>query len=206
MVARPSGLLPGPAGGYGTMDCVSQTEQTGETEDRRGRSMNTTSRDMVISMLVVVGIVGLLLLIVPRPNQLPERTLDVPSAASAAQSQVGFVPSVPRALPGGWTARAADVQRGTDDIPTWHLTYTSPSGRYAGVQEARKATAAWEARQVTDGREAGTKTIGSTTWTVRSRTDRGVTSYVLHRGDRTTVVTGTALPAEIDAFAAAVSP
>lgn len=183
---------------------VSQTQV--EPEDRRRRSLNTTSRDMILSMLVIVGIVGLLLLLVPRPNAIPERTLDVASAARAAQPQLGFAPAVPTGLPGAWTARAADVQRGTDDIPTWHLTYTTPSGRYAGVQQARKATTDWEARQVTDGREQGDRKIGSTTWIIRSRTDRGVTSYVLRKGDLTTVVTGTATPAELDTFAAAVSP
>jgi uncharacterized protein DUF4245 len=186
------------------MGQVSQTQV--EPEDRQRRSLSTTSRDMILSMLVIVGIVGLLLLLVPRPNAIPERTLDVTAAARSASSQLGFAPAVPDGLPGAWTARAADVQRGTDGLPTWHLTYTTPSGRYAGVQQAKNATPAWEARQVTDGRDQGERTIGATTWTVRSRTDRGVTSYVLRAGGLTTVVTGTATTGEMDTFAAAVAP
>jgi hypothetical protein len=160
---------------------------------------------MVISMAVIVGIVVVLLLLVPRPNQIPERSLDVPAAASGARSELGFAPADP-SLPNGWTATVADVQHDTDDLPTWHLTYTTPSGHYAGVQQAKNATAAWESRQVTDGREQGTETIGSHSWIIRSRTDRGVTSLVLRGPVITTVVTGTATSAEIDEFAGAVAP
>jgi hypothetical protein len=180
---------------------VTQTE----SEVRRRRSLNTTSRDMLLSMAVIVGLVLVLLLIVPRPNKIPERTLDVASAASAAQSQLGFAPADP-VLPDGWVARAANVQRGTDDVPTWHLTYTTPSGHYAGVQQAGKPTAAWEARQVTDGPEAGTVTVGSHSWIVRSRLDRGITSWVLRQPAITTIVTGTAPTAELTQFAIAVAP
>jgi hypothetical protein len=178
---------------------VTQTE----SEVRRRRSLNTTSRDMLLSMAVIVGLVLVLLLIVPRPNKIPERTLDVASAASAAQSELGFAPANP-VLPDGWVARAADVQRGTDDVPTWHLTYTTPSGHYAGVQQAAKATPAWEARQVTDGPENGTVTVGGFNWVVRSRLDRGIVSWVLRRPPITTIVTGTATAAELTQFATAV--
>jgi Protein of unknown function (DUF4245) len=193
---------------------VSQTESPpsvpDKSDERRRRSLNTTSRDMVLSMAVIVGIVVLLLLLVPRPNQIPTRTLDVESAAQGARSQLGFPPAVPADLPAGWTPRAASVQLGTTDgLATWHLTYTTPSGRYAGVQQTENATAAWEARQVTDGRVQGTRRIGSRNWIVRSRVDRGVTSLVLRQPGRvpiTTIVTGTATASEIDQFARAVIP
>jgi hypothetical protein len=179
---------------------VTQTE----TEDRRRRSLNTNSRDMLLSMAVIVGLVVALLLLVPRPDQIPERTLDVTAAASAAQTRLGFAPANPR-LPEGWVARAASVQRDTDNLLTWHLTYTTPSGHYAGVQQTAKATPAWEARQVTDGREAGTRTIGGYTWIIRSRLDRGITNLVLRQPPITTIVTGTAPDPELTQFAIAVT-
>ena len=175
-----------------------------ETEVRRRRSLNTTSRDMILSMAVIVGLILVFLLLVPRPNKIPERTLDVPAAATAAVTELGFTPAVPT-LPEGWTARTADVQRGTDDLPTWHLTYTSPSGHYVGVQQAAKATAAWEGRQVTDGADQGNITVGGKTWVIRSRTDRGITSWVLRETPVTTVVTGTAPESELAFFATAVA-
>jgi hypothetical protein len=181
-----------------------------ESEARRSRSLNTTSRDMLLSMAVIVAIGVALLLLVPRPNQIPVRSLDVPAAAAASKAELGFAPADPK-LPDGWTARSADVQRATDDLPTWHLTYTTPSGHYAGVQQTAKATAAWEANQVTGGNPAqGTRTLGSQLWIIRSRLDRGITSLVLRQPDQsppiTTVVTGTATQAEIDQLALAVAP
>jgi hypothetical protein len=174
-----------------------------ESEVRRRRSLNTTSRDMLISMAVIVGLILIFLLLVPRPNKIPERTLDVPAAAQNATSELGFSPAVP-SLPAGWTARTADVQRGTDQLPTWHLTYTTPSGFYVGVQQAAKATADWENRQVTDGVARGTTSVGGKTWVVRSRTDRGITNWVLREPPITTVVSGTAPEPELALFATAV--
>lgn len=192
---------------------VTQTEtEAGETgEQRRRRSLNTTSRDMLLSLAVIVGLVGVLLLLVPTPSAIPVRSIDVGAAAAANRAQLGFAPADPT-LPAGWTARTADVLTGTDGLPTWHLTYTTPSGHYAGAQQAAKATADWEARQVTDGREAGTRTIGSHDWIIRSRPDRGITSLVLRQPgggttpEVTTVVTGTAPQAELDQFVLAVMP
>jgi Protein of unknown function (DUF4245) len=178
---------------------VTQTE----SEARRARSLRTSPRDMLISLAVIVGLILVFLLLVPRPNRIPERTIDVTAAAGAARSELGFAPADPQ-LPAGWTPRTADVRRGTDDRPTWHLTYTSPSGRYVGVQQAAKATPAWEARQVTDGAEQGTVAVGGRTWVVRSRLDRGITSWVLREPPVTTVVTGTATEPELSLFATAV--
>jgi uncharacterized protein DUF4245 len=174
-----------------------------ESDVRRRRSLSTTPRDMLLSMAVIVGLVVILLLLVPRPNQIPERSLDVPAAAAKAAGELGFAPADP-VLPEGWTARTADVQRGTDNLPTWHLTYTSPSGRYVGVQQATKTTTDWEDRQVTDGAEKGTAAVGGKTWVVRSRPDRGITSWVLREPPITTVVTGTATEPELSLFATAV--
>ncbi|HST86528.1 MAG TPA: DUF4245 family protein [Kineosporiaceae bacterium] len=174
-----------------------------EPEVPRRRSLNTTPRDMLLSMAVIVGLVLVFLLLIPRPNKIPERTLDVPAAAAAGTAALGFRPAVP-ALPAGWTARTADVQRGTDELPTWHLTYTSPSGHYVGVQQTAKATAAWEARQVTDGTDQGSIAVGGKTWVIRSRTDRKITSWVLRETPVTTVVTGTAPESELAFFASAV--
>lgn len=173
------------------------------SDDRRRRSARTGPRDMLLSLAVIVGLVALLLVLVPRPNKIPQRAVDVTAAVAGASAELGFTPADPD-LPAGWTARTADVQEATDGVPTWHLTYTSPSGRYVGVQQAANATPAWEARQVTDGREEGTVAVGGRTWVVRSRTDRGITSWVLREPPVTTIVTGTADEPELSLFATAV--
>jgi hypothetical protein len=173
----------------------------------RRNSLHLTTRDMVVSMIVIVAVVGVYLLLVPRPNSVPTRTIDVASAASGASAQLGFTPSYPKsALGDGWNATVASVQVDTDNLPTWHVDYVTPTGHYVGIQETRNATPDWESRQVTDGRVQGSVEIAGHSWLIRSRTDRGVTSYVLRRPPLTTVVTGTATPEEMAQFTAAVVP
>ena len=175
----------------------------------RRNSLFTTPRDMVWSMAVIVGIAVVILLLVPRPDALPVRSIDVASSATELRPELGFAPAVPRGLDDGWVARDAQVQRGTDGLPTWHVTYVTPSGEVAGIQQAARATPAWESRQVTDGREQGTRSVAGVDWVIRSRTDRGVTSLVRRPSGSdptTTVVTGSGSQAELDQLAASVVP
>jgi hypothetical protein len=176
------------------------------SEEHRRKSLSTRPKDMLISMTVIVGIVLVLLLIVPRPNKIPERDINVASAAQGARSTLGFTPVNPD-VPAGWTPRAAGLElKTTDDTDTWQVTYTTPTGTYVGIQQAQNPTRAWESRQVTDGREAGTESVGGIEWINRSRTDRGTISLVNRGTDGiTTIVTGTADQAQIDQFATAVA-
>lgn len=163
---------------------------------------------MVFSLAVIVGIAMVILLLVPRPDTIPTRSIDVASAAGELESELGFTPAVPQGLDDAWVARDARVQRGTDGLPTWHVTYVTPGGEVAGIQQAADATPAWESRQVTDGREQGTRTIAGVEWVIRSRTDRGVISLVRRPSGTdptTTVVTGSGTQAELDQLATAVA-
>jgi hypothetical protein len=162
------------------------------------RGTRKTAADMVRSMLVIIGFVAVIVLLVPRPNEVVQPDVDAAGAAAGARAGLTFVPAVPTGLPAGWVARTAKAQVGTDDVDMWLLQYRTPDGAYGAVRQAREATAAWEARQVTDGREDGTVRVGGADWVVRSRPDRGITSWVLRRGDLTTVVTGTASAAELE--------
>jgi Protein of unknown function (DUF4245) len=176
-------------------------------EPARARSGTRKSvADMVRSMALIIGFVAVIVLLVPRPNAVSQPDVDASAAASAARPGLSFVPAVPAGLPDGWAARTAKAQVGTDDVATWLLQYQTPSGAYGAVRQARNATPAWEARQVTDGRESGTVHVGQFDWVVRSREDRGITSWVLRRGTLTTIVTGTAPKAELETLAAALPP
>jgi hypothetical protein len=203
MPSTPAGPSVGPSVGAAPEVVGSAAARS---EEHRRKSLSTRPKDMLISMTVIVGIVLVLLLIVPRPNKIPERNINVASAAQGAQSTLGFTPANPQ-VPAGWTARAAGLElKTTDDSDTWQVTYTTPTGTYVGIQQAKNATKAWESRQVTDGQEAGTESVGGIEWINRSRTDRGMISLVNRGTDGiTTVVTGTADQAQMDQFATAVA-
>ena len=164
-----------------------------------------TAADMMRTMAVVVAAVVGLLLLVPRTTGITQPDVDPVAAASAAAARLGFTPAVPDRLPAGWNARSAEAFREPDGIETWHLTYLTPGDRYAGVQQAKDATAEWETLQVTSGPENGVHRVAGRDWVVRSRPDRGVTSWVLRSPGLTTVVTGTATQAELDVLAASLT-
>ena len=104
---------------------------------------------------------------------------------------------MPQGLPDGWRATSARLQRGTDGVTTWHVGFVTPAGGYAGYEQAGHPTTEWEDTQVTDGKDQGRIRVAGLDWVIRSRTDRGITSWVLRRPDRTTIVTGTADRAEL---------
>ena len=161
---------------------------------------------MVRSLVVILGIVVVVVLLVPRPNEVRQPEVDVGSAARGARSALGFEPSVPGGLPEGWSATSAGARRGTDGVTTWRMNYVTPAQRFAAVSQAAGPTRAWEDRQVTDGREQGRVQVAGRSWVVRSRTDRGITSWVLRGADVTTVVTGTARRDELSRLAESLRP
>ena len=50
---------------------------------------------MLLSLAVIVGLILVFLLLVPRPNRIPERAIDVSAAATAARAELGFSPADP---------------------------------------------------------------------------------------------------------------
>ena len=171
---------------------------------RRRAGLLKSAGDMTRSLAVIVAIIVGVLLLIPRTNQVVQPATDVASAAQGAAGRAGFALAVPQGLPGGWRSTSARLQRGTDGVLTWHVGYVTPQGRYAGFEQAGSPTANWESTQVTDGREQGSVSVAGSSWLVRSRTDRGVTSWVLRAPGRTTIVTGTAERAELAELAASL--
>jgi Protein of unknown function (DUF4245) len=171
---------------------------------RRRAALRRSAADITRSLAVIVAIIFGVLLLIPRTNQVVQPAVDVTAAARGAADRAGFALSVPQGLPDGWRSTSARLQRNTDAVLTWHVGYLTPRGRYAAFEQAGSPTPLWESKQVTDGKERGTVEVAGQSWVVRSRTDRGVTSWVLRAPGRTTIVTGTADPAELTALASSL--
>jgi hypothetical protein len=156
---------------------------------RRRRGEQKTVRDLVLSMLAVVGVVVVIVLAVPRPSSVPHRAVDVESAAKGAAAALGFVPAVPRGLPAGWTATSADVRNSGDGIKTWHIGYMTADGAYASVEQAATVSRRWEEILTSGGVPREAQVIDGTTWEQRYKDVRDVYALI-HRGERrTTMVT-----------------
>ena len=194
---RPSGA--GGAGGRGA--------PAGPPARRRGGG---TAADMVRSLLVIGVLVAVVVLAVPRPQGRIEQPVDVAAATEQARA-LDFDVREP-AVPEGWRPNVATFEPDpVEGLPTWSVGYLVPEESYAGVRVTRGATPAWVDGMTGRGRppEDGPaeREVAGATWQVLV-SDQGARrrSLVLVAGQQTTVVTGTAEDADLDALAEAVAP
>jgi hypothetical protein len=158
-------------------------------DERRRTGLQATARDMLLSMLAVLGIVLVIVLLVPRPNAQPIRAVDVASAAQNAAGRLSFAPAVPQGLPAGWVPTSADVRNSADGVETWHIGYLTPDGHYASIEQAANPTTQWEVIMDSGGTDRPPQVVDGTTWEQRFKDVRDVTALI-HRGQgRTTMVT-----------------
>lgn len=161
---------------------------------------------MIISLAVVLGIVGVLLLLVPRVNSVTQPPVDVGLGARAAAAKVDFTPSVPTGLPAGWRPTSVRTTRSTAEVITWHAGFQTPSQQYAAVEQGQDAPAEWVRAQVNRAREDGTQVVDGVSWRRFVREDKVQNSLVHTKGRVTTIVTGTAGFDELAVLAASLQP
>ena len=152
------------------------------------RSGRGTWADMLRTMLVVLAFVVLIVLLVPRPGQLPRPAVDVASAVSGVESEVGFSPIVPAGLPAGWTPNAAET-RSADGVKSFHIGYITDKGLYAGVDQAASITKQWLSANDAGGAAVGEVTIDGVRWQQLYREDQQYTSLLLQRPGQVILVT-----------------
>jgi hypothetical protein len=138
--------------------------------------------------LALVAAVFALVLLVPRPNSVPQETVDATAAARSAAARLGFTPAVPVGL-AGWTATVADLRHGTSGILTWHLGLLTPTGDYAGVEQATTSSSAWEMSLSGGATPLGFVTIDGRSWEYLDKAERNTTTLILREPGRATLVT-----------------
>ena len=169
-----------------------------------------TAADMVRSLLVIGVLVAVVVLAVPRPQGRIEQPVDVAAATEQAR-ELDLDVRVP-AVPEGWRPNVASFEPDpVEGLPTWSVGYLVPEDAYAGVRVTRGATPAWvdgmtgQGRPPQDG-ETEREVAGATWQVVVSDQGARRRSLVLVDDQQTTVVTGTAPDADLEALAAAVAP
>lgn len=118
---------------------------------------------MVRSMVVILALVLLVVFLVPRPSSVTQPPVDVTSAATAARSQLGFVPAA--VVPSGWTATSTRVVRDASGTLVWNVNYLTPQGRYAGLDQVAAWSQDWQDRVTGGAPDQGPVTVGGRTWT-----------------------------------------
>lgn len=171
-----------------------QAEQTdppagGSPAARRRKALKQSAVDMVATMAVITAIVVGIVLLVPRPNAVPIKAVDVASAARVAAPRMGFTPGVPQGLPAGWTATSADVRNSADGIRTWHIGYLTADGHYASVEQAVSPSRQWEIILDSGGTDREPQTVAGVRWDQRFKDVRDVTALIRRGPGHTTMVT-----------------
>ena len=170
--------------------------------ERQRKRLRQTVRDMVLSMLVVLGAV--LLLVAPWNWRTPDPVKEVDAAPVIAGAREAYDWPVlaPAGLPAGWRATSARIETAGDGQPVVVLGYVSPATEYVGLQQSPTAITDFVSTVTLKGVQADDVTIAGDTWTRYVNPDETRRSLVRTADGITYVVTGTGPWAEVEGFTA----
>lgn len=185
-----------------------------EAEDkRRKRLASYTVRNMVYSVLAVLVLVLAWWSITKNPGEDQRRPPDVGPSAVYAADQEEWPVWVPE--PGeGWKPIVVWYDP-IEEVPTWHVSYTSPEGEYVALHQAADVTDAWLAEVLKGASPTGEVTLegpdGEHVWQEwagkeKSNAERGYLLGPEATDGSTVVLHGTASQAEFESFLEEVSP
>ena len=181
---------------------------TTPTAPKSRYSMGST-KNLVLSLLAVLGMVAVLILLVPRVNSVSGPAVDVHATAVDVQQRTGWPIVEAVGLPDGWTQTSARYVRTTDGFMTWHAGYQLPDSTYVAVEQTMDPNRAWIEAQTNRAPKAGTVEAAGRTWTTFVR-DTKVQNSLLDdpqtAGDLTTLITGTATLEQMADFATYLQP
>ncbi|MFR9674378.1 DUF4245 domain-containing protein [Streptomyces sp. TR06-5] len=163
-------------------------------------------RDMVFSVTVVALAAGVIYLFVPHDTDRdPVRPVSYRVELRTASRAAPYPVAAPEGLPGNWRATSVTYEGAGPDGAAWHLGFVTPDEEYAALEQSDAEQESF-VEDVTYGarRTGATVRIGGETWA----------RYAGHKYDAlvrsgpevTTVVTGTASPAQLERLAAALEP
>jgi len=195
---------------------LGRPETPQETAERKAkasadRRKHQTVNNLILSLLATLGIVVVIVLLVPRGDGGPPRSVDYRSIAASA-GDVEPAPLVVPELPDGWNANAARLKTGgSDGVDVWTIAFTTPKRDYIGLFQGFDANTTWVAEQVRKTAPKGAEVIDGARWTVydnrSSGRDVGDAKYALvGDGEHTTIaLVGTADTDEFRVLARALA-
>jgi len=191
-----------------------------ETAEERATRLATNSRNyrsrktinnLVYSLLATLGAVIVLVLIVPRSDTPLTRNVDYASVAEQVQPGVE-VPLAAPALPGGWSANAAEWRSGGGDgVSSWYIGLLTPTNEFIGLTQAVDANPTWLADKLGNVSSDDTITIDGVEWDVyrnpAPEADRGnfESALVTEAGASSYLLIGTASDEEFAVLAGALA-
>lgn len=179
---------------------VSTPEPTG----RSNKTLKQSVGDMLWSMAVVLGVVGVILLVTWRPQPDPIREVPLEPVAAVAAEQAEFVVLVVDDTRAGTvTSVRWESTPASDGELVWHVGYVTPDEEYLQVSQSLANSADYRAEQTSNGQPitdyselpASVERLTGEGWNPWQTPDRR--SLVRDNDGSTTIVTGTASWADL---------
>lgn len=178
-----------------------------------GMNKAARSRDMVLSMAVIMVPVLLIVWFFTQPGDTTPQRADVAGTLAAAEEQADYPLLVAQGLGDDWVpVRAAWAQSGKPWITSepavgdsWQVGYLSPQETYFGVQQRDESSSQFVSATTRDGKPVGdTVDFAGHTWDRYESADGRTRSLVTVQGEVTSVVTADTDFASLDAFASSL--
>lgn len=168
-----------------------------------------TVRNLIYSLLVVLGLVIAIILGVPRDdsNRLqPVDYVTIAAAASEAEGEIALAPEIPEA----WYSNAARLDL-TLGVRGWYVGFVTDENEFIGLSQAFESNPSWEAEMLKTNFLEGEIELAGLTWeiwpTIDPQTPPGTKEFALKHsfGDSVVVIYGTADRADFELVAQAIA-
>ncbi len=161
-------------------------------------------RSVAVIGVILLGLWGIGRFFTQTPEN-PVSAVDYQTTLQQVRSTTDIPVLAPATLPEGWRATSARFEPGSaDDDGAWHLGVITDDEEYLGLEQSSLSVERAAERWAEDSEEAGSAQVAGQVWAVRAGPlDR--TTYVTREGDRTTLVTGTGTPEEIESYITSLS-
>ena len=188
------------------------TPQTGtQPPDRRAqRLLSYSGKNMIYSLLAVLVVAFAVWALMPSPESLQRRPVEIDSVAAYAAEQSAWPVWVPQGQGEEWTptrVRFGEVA----EVSTWRMGWVSPAGEYVALDQAAAITDGWRSAVLDGAEQQGTRSVtgptGGQEWQLWIGEEETHLVLPAGTGDTpTTVVHGTAAEDELVEFIGYLEP
>ena len=159
--------------------------------------MRQTVGDMVRSLAVVLGVIGLIMLLTWRPSPDPVREVDPQPLFSLASGQANFPVVVPEIEDLRATSVRWEATQYSRDEPVWHVGYVTAEDEYLEITQSAATNEEFLKNELIGLIAEGEETIANESWLVFEGPDSRALVNVTP--EATTVVSGTVTMPELEA-------
>ena len=178
---------------------VSAPIPTGKPNARMGQTVS----DMVLSLAIVLGVIGAIMLVTWRPTPDPVREIDPLPLLEFANSQADFPVLVPQIAGLRATSARWEPTKYSQNDPVWHVGYVTAEEEYLEITQSAASNEEYLINEIAGITAEGEKSIAGQDWLVFDGSDSR--AFVHVTPDSTTVLSGTVSAAELEAAVASLA-